>query len=67
MRKIYQKPQIKVVNISNEAVMIATSVEQSSEAKSGSDVINDIGAKRSVFDDFSSFPSSSTTSTSSEK
>lgn len=72
MRNIYQKPQIKVVNISNEAVMIATSVGQSSEAKSGGDVINDIGAKRSVFDDFSSFPSfssssSSTASTSSEK
>jgi hypothetical protein len=67
MRKIYQKPQIKVVNISNEAVMIATSAEQSSGAKRGDEVINDIGAKRSVFDDFSSFPSSSTTPTSSDK
>lgn len=55
------------MNISNEAVMIATSVEQSSEAKSGSDVIYDISAKRSVFDDFSSFLSSSTTPTSSDK
>lgn len=67
MRNIYQKPQIKVVNVSNEAVMIAASVGQSSEAKSGDEVINDIGAKRSVFDDFSSFPSSSTTPTSSDK
>ncbi len=67
MRNIYQKPQIKVVNVRNEAVMIAASVEQSSGAKRGDEVINDIGAKRNVFDDFSSFPSSSTTPTSSDK
>lgn len=58
MKYVYYKPQIKVVNIDGEVVMISASVEMGS-AKG--DDINDIGAKPNFFSDspFSSSPISS--------
>lgn len=59
MKYVYYKPQIKVVNIDGEVVMISASVEMGS-AK-GDDIRSDIGAKPNFFSDspFSSSPISS--------
>ena len=60
------KPLVKVVKIDYEAVMLNTSVPVG-EAKKSEDVVNDICAKKNFFDDFSAFPSSSTSSSTSKE
>ena len=60
MKYVYYKPQIKVVNIDGEVVMISASVGMGNSAK-GEDIRSDIGAKPNFFSDspFSSSPISS--------
>ena len=55
MKKVYQKPRIKVANIDNDVVMVETSVPQGGSEK-GEDAKLDIGAKQNFFSDSYSSP-----------
>lgn len=55
MKKIYQKPRIKVANIDGEVVMVVTS-EQLDGPEEGKDAKPDIGAKQNFFSDSYSSP-----------
>ncbi len=62
MKYEYKKPNIKVIKVDDEPVMLSTSAGiDSAKQNIGSD---DIGAKRSVVSDILDFPSSSSSSSS---
>ncbi|MDD6379318.1 MAG: hypothetical protein PUG12_05675 [Prevotella sp.] len=57
MKKVYQKPRIKVANIDGEVVMVVASVPQKGGSEKGEDVkSDDIGAKQNFFSDSYSSP-----------
>lgn len=55
MKKIYQKPRIKVANIDGEVVMVVASV-QLDGSEEGENAKLDIGAKQNFFSDSYSSP-----------
>ena len=55
MKKVYQKPRIKVANIDNDVVMVVASVQVDGSEK-GKDAKLDIGAKQNFFSDSYSSP-----------
>ena len=62
MKYVYYKPQIKVVNIDGEVVMISASVGvEMGNGEKGDEIRNKVGAKPNFFSDspFSSSPISS--------
>lgn len=61
MKYEYKKPNIKVIKVDDEPVMISTSTPI--DSKQNIDP-SDIGAKRSVVSDILDFPSSSSSSSS---
>lgn len=56
MKKVYQKPRIKVANIDGEVVMVVTSVPQKGGSENGENAKLDIGAKQNFFSDSYSSP-----------
>ena len=55
MKKVYQKPRIKVANIDGEVVMVVASV-QVDGSEEGEKAKPDIGAKQNFFSDSYSSP-----------
>lgn len=56
MKKVYQKPRIKVANIDNDVVMVVTSVQLQGGSENGKDAKLIIGAKQNFFSDSYSSP-----------